>query len=126
MNLRVLPVGLAALALFVGLAVAASAILGYRQGGPLGVRDHAGVIWPAAVGDEFTWAMPLDNHTGSDIVLESIAPHGVSGLEVVGVLASDQGCEVHRSPKASLPLPSRQSTQTAPYLPGPGSARCKR
>ena len=94
MNCRVLPVALAALALVVGLVVAANAILGYRQGGPLGVRDRAGVIWPAAVGDEFTWAMPLDNPTGSDIVLESIAPDGVTGLEVVGVLASNQGCEV--------------------------------
>ncbi len=94
MNRRVLPAGLAAIALVVGLVLAASAILGYRQGGPLSVRDRAGVIWPAAVGAEFTWAMPLDNQTASDIVIESIAPDGVAGLEVIGVLASNQGCEV--------------------------------
>ena len=94
MNRRALLVGLAAIALVVGVVVAASAFLGHRQGGPLSVPDRAGVIWPAAVGAEFTWAMPLDNQTTSDIVLESIAPDGVVGLEVLGVLAGNQGCDV--------------------------------
>ena len=94
MKRRVLTAGLAAIALAAALVVAAGTILGNRQGGPLSVRDRAGVIWPAAVGHEFTWAMPLDNQTASDIVVESIAPDGVAGLEVIGVLATNQGCEV--------------------------------
>lgn len=67
-----------------------------EQRGQTLLLDGGGAVifWPAAVGHDFTWAMPLDNHTTSDIVVESIAPHGVAGLEVVGVLASNQGCDV--------------------------------
>jgi len=92
---RVLAVGLGALALVAAGVAATGVLFGYRQGGPLAVSDAAGVVWRAQAGEAFTWAMPLpDNPTTSVIVVESIAPIGTSELEVVGVLASTQGCEV--------------------------------
>ena len=84
--------GLAVVAL-AGVAVAASGFFGYRSGGPFGGWNAAGVAWPAGPGETVTWAMPLpDNAATTDIVIDSISPVGVDGLEVLDVLVSTDGC----------------------------------
>lgn len=53
------------------------------------------MIWRAGPGEAFTWAMPLpDNPTTNEIVIESVTPDGVEGLEVLGVMASEDGCVI--------------------------------
>jgi hypothetical protein len=92
---RVIGAGLAVAALVVALVAAATGYFGYRHGGPFGGWNGAGVTWRAAIGETVSWAMPLpDNPTTTDILIDSIAPVGVDGLEVLGVLVSTQGCEV--------------------------------
>jgi hypothetical protein len=95
MRYRVVGAGLAVVALVAVVVTAAGAYFGYRHGGPLSGFDHAGVSWPTASGKAFTWAMPLPaNSATTDIVFDSIAPVGVSNLEVLGVMVSTQGCSI--------------------------------
>jgi len=94
MRLRVLVVGLAAVSV-AGLVALAGPFLGLRPEGPLGPYGGAGVIWRAGINEVFTWAMPLpDNPTTADIRIDSIAPVGTEGLEVLGVLVSYDGCGI--------------------------------
>jgi hypothetical protein len=94
MRLRVLVVGLAAVAV-AGLVALAGPLLGFRPEGPLGPYGGAGVIWRAGINEAFTWAMPLpDNPTTADIRIDSIAPVGTEGLELLGVLVSYDGCGI--------------------------------
>ena len=114
----------AAVAIVATVAVAATRFAGPRSGGPLSGQNGAGVTWPARVGDRFTWAMPLpDNHTDSDIVLESVTPDGVTGLDIVGVSVSRAGCQI---PTISLGFPAPDvPTQDVPGSTIPaGSSPC--
>ena len=93
MRLRAFGAGLAIAAVAV-VAVAASGYIVPRSGGPFGGLNRAGVIYQAAVGEPISWAMPLpDNPTTTEVVIDSIAPVGVDGLDVLGVLVSPDGCE---------------------------------
>jgi hypothetical protein len=124
MNPRVLATGLVVIALVAVVLAAASGYFGYRRGGPIGVSDAAGVIWRASPGESFTWAMPLpDNPTASKIEIVSIAPDGVKGLEVLGALASEQGCAI---PSISLgyPPPDVSTRDPSGAVIGPLSKPC--
>ena len=113
MRPRVLGIGIAVVVLVAAVVVAASATFGTRHGGPFDGYGKVGVAWPAAIGDSVTWAMPLpDNPTTTDILIDSITPAGVVGLEVLGVLVSTQGCAA--LPTISTTFPPSGVSATVP------------
>lgn len=106
MRLRALGVGLVVGALVAVVVAAASGYFSPRSGGPLGGWNGAGVTYRAAVGETLSWAMPLpDNATTTDVVIDSIAPVGVDGFDVLGVLVSTDGCDVVSTLATAFPPP---------------------
>jgi hypothetical protein len=71
------------------LAIALMALTGERSAGPLVANAETELAFPLTLGQTATWGSPLPvNRTASDIVLRSIDPIDVSGLDIVGIVMS--------------------------------------
>jgi hypothetical protein len=71
------------------VGIAAIALAGNRSPGPLAPTSETEVEFPIGVDQTATWGSPLPpNPTESEIVLRSIEPIGVSGLELMGIVMS--------------------------------------
>jgi hypothetical protein len=100
------------LAVAITVAVAISALLAPRQGGPLQTTSRFNIKSPLATEELFVWGsqLPWDPAVG-DIRIESIEPLGVRGLEVLGpvlsnsVLQADGTCLAYAGARLASSFP---------------------
>ena len=86
-----LPV-LVVIAAVVLVGIAAIRLAGDRSPGPLQPNSKSTVEFPLDAAQQATWGSPFPpNPTDSDIVIRSIEPIGVSGLDILGMVASGAG-----------------------------------
>jgi hypothetical protein len=115
MNRRVLVGGLLVL-LASTAVVAANALRGPRQDGPVRTNSRVNIKFPLAYDQIFVWGMALPgNPTQTDALITSIEPVGTRGLEIVGVVVD---FPVLRPDGICL----MYGDQTAPSFPPPGVA----